>query len=1100
VSDNGSNFVTSNNPVLNLPPVPCPPAFVIKERSRLFYWKLACHVFLIAACCCVNAAGTEAQKYTLDIPAADAGTGLNRFARQTNIPLLYRQEDLQDIRTNSVQGEYSIDEALEILLKDSGIRGAINQSGVLAITAVATGPGRQHDTVAGNLLTRLADFLLGGSETPSSGQAAGQEAGLQQDRGSMLEEITVTGSRIIRDGMSTPTPVTVVGKDTLLNMAPTTVIDALVQLPQFVNSDTPLTQNYISSGHAGASRINLRGVGAQRTLTLLNGRRIVPATRTGEVNIALLPEALIKRVDIVTGGASAAYGSDAVSGVVNFILDTDYAGVSGYAEGGITGHGDNQSRKAGLIWGSSIGDSLHFVVSGEYYQADGIEGYYDREWFNSWAAIRNPDPSGPREVIVPQVHSRTYTYGGLISGGPFQGIQFDEAGEPVPFVDGSYAGSITQSGGSGIDPGEDVYILPDQQRINTFANINYELSRDTSFFVQGLYGRSETGFETVPSLFAPPWGATIYRDNAYLHESLRLQMDNLGIDSFPFGRMAGDADLGAGFVTNTNEMLSVATGFETRIRALQLNAYYQYGRNTARLRYDNTARIDRLYRALDAVNDPDNGSIVCRSTLTFADDGCVPVNMFGSGTPSAAAIDWITEGYAEHKQIVEQHISELTAQRDINTGWAGPLSLVAGAAVRKLSFENQPRTHPAELLHQIVEPAGLLGYRGLPEAYEYSESVFERTGVRPTAAISGAYGVWEVFGETIIPLYASDSTARKMDLNLAVRYADYQGSGGVLAWKAGAGWWISEGLRLRWTRSRDVRAGTLAERFDQSARGGGIINDPVAEPEAANYAITQVQSGNPYVDPERADTDTFGLVYQPSWLDGLSFSADYYEISIEGAVALPGAQYIVDQCYTGNIAFCSLVHRNSATGLISTVDNIYQNIDGALTRGVDIEVAYQAPVSIFGGAESLSLRGLASYINEASITKSGGASIDRAGQTGLEGGAPHWQLNLGVTYGKGPFALYIQQRYIGSGSYNATWGAADINDNAVDAAYYTNLQLAWDLALPSGSLTLFGHISNLFDADPPLAPDWRFHGSIHTNENLFDVLGRRITAGLRFSF
>lgn len=1057
-------------------------------------------IFLLALTGHGAGANATDERIRFDIPAGNARDGLNAFAAQARLPLLYREDDLQATRTNAVRGEYTVHEALEILVRDTGITAALNSSGVVTITSVAL-PGAESKPPADKgILAKLAGILF--AEKPKTEPNPRREAGsvaALHDTTRELEEITVTGSRLQGSGMTTSTPVTMVNSAELQTMAPTTVIEGLVQLPQFLNNDTPQSQSYASSGPAGASRVNLRGIGSQRNLILLNGRRLVPSTRTGEVNIALLPEALIRRVDIVTGGASAAYGSDAVSGVVNFILDTDHTGLDGHAGGGVTGLGDNLSREAGVVWGRSFGDRTHLILSAEYYAADGIEGYNDRDWFNSWAAIRNPDPAGPREVIVPNVRSRLYTYGGLITDGPLRGTEFGENGVPIPFIDGSFVTAGMQAGGSGIDPGADVYILPDQERASAFAYLKYSPTPAISLYAQGLYGHGVTGFEAVPSLFAPPWSATIYSDNAFLPASIRASMTTAGIDSFTFGRLAPDTDLGSGFVTNTNDMISLTAGFEGRVKDVQVNGYYQYGRNTAVLRYDHAARIDRLYRALDAVFDPVSGNIVCRSTLSFPDDGCVPLNAFGPDTPSRDAVAWITGTAGEHHQVVEQHILELTAQGAPISTWAGEVALVGGAGYRSEALVNTPRITPPELLQEVVLPAAVAGYRGLPNDYEYSTTLLERTAIRPGAAIAGDYDVWEVFGEATAPLYAPASGRQRLDLNLAVRYADYAGSGGIVAWKTGLEWRVLDDLKLRWTRSRDVRAGTLAERFDASNRGSGVY-DPEQPPGSTNYAITQLQGGNPEVEPERSDTNTLGVIYEPDWLNGFAVSADYYDIRVRGAIALPGVQNIVDQCFAGSIRHCDLVHRNPATGFISTVDNIFQNIDEVRTRGVDIEAIYRTPVHFFGGEEVLSARAFASYLAEASATNPGLPRIDRAGQTGIEGGGPEWQLNLSVAYRAGPWSLYVQERYISGGTYITNWGPDDISDPTVDPAFYTSVQAARDIKLGQGAYTLYIHVNNLFDADPPLAPDWRFSGSIHTNESLFDVLGRRFTAGLKFSY
>src|SRR5690606_24934559 len=242
---------------------------------------------------------------------------------------------------------------------------------------------------------------------------------------------------------------------------------------------------------------------------------------------------------------------------------------------------------------------------------------------------------------------------------------------------------------------------------------------------------------------------------------------------------------------------------------------------------------------------------------------------------------------------------------------------------------------------------------------------------------------------------------------------------------------------------------------------------------------------------------TAGLVLRPAWAPGLSIAADYYDIRVRDAIALYGVQNIIDGCAEGQAQLCSLIERSEDGGLITRVNNLVLNIASARSRGLDIEMSWRRAVDWLGGSESVALRLFANRTLESSTTDAGGERTDRAGQTGLFGGAPRFQSSLSLAYERGPLRLALNQRYISSGSYDATYGPADIDERHVRAAAYTAAQVSWRPSTLRGT-RVYLNVQNLFDADPPIAPDWGFGGSIPTNEGLFDVLGRRFVLGVRF--
>jgi outer membrane receptor protein involved in Fe transport len=540
----------------------------------------------------------------------------------------------------------------------------------------------------------------------------------------------------------------------------------------------------------------------------------------------------------------------------------------------------------------------------------------------------------------------------------------------------------------------------------------------------------------------------------------------------------------------TGNLLSATFGATRETGRWQIDGYYQYGQNRALLRYTDTLRIDRVYRGIDSVVNPADGRIVCRSTLTFPDDGCVPVNIFGEGSVSPAARAYITEGSYEQAQDVAEHVAELTVQ-----GWlaelpAGKVNVAAGINWRRESVDNSPRRIPAELESIVVAPAETLGYRGLPAAYIGASNIFERTVVN---TVAGHYAVWEAFGEAAVPVVAELPGIDLLTAHGALRVAHYSGSGAVLAWKGGLDLQVDTALRLRATRSRDVRAGSLSERFDVNS--GGITIVDALRPGSPAYAVVFTRTGSPDVAPELSDTWTAGLVFAPEYLRGFSLAADYYDIRIHDAISAYGVQNIINLCRDGRQDLCGLIERGAASGLIQRVNNPVTNVTEARTRGIDFEVSLRRPVRLLGGDESLALRLFANRTLEASVTGISGAAVDRADQTGQVGGAPRWQANMSIAYWRGPLRLTLQQRVISSGRFNATLAPGALDDNTVRAATYTNLRASRDSRRWPG-LQVYAQASNLFDHAPPRAVDWGFVGSLPTNESLFDVLGRRYVLGI----
>jgi iron complex outermembrane receptor protein len=951
----------------------------------------------------------------------------------------------------------------------------------------------------------------------------------------VLEEVTVTGSRIRTSGFSTPTPVTAVTSDELEAMAPGTLIESVSQLPIFFNNTTEDNPGNFF-GTPGSGSLNIRGLNTNRTLTLLNGRRMAPSNRIGAVDINAFPEAIVERVEVVTGGASAAYGTDAVAGVANFILNTEYDGFETHLQAGDSSANSRGTWEVGAVFGTDVGERSHIIVSAEAYHQDGVFDFTKQDWYRSWGQVRTPTADAPRlDSVLPDVYSSTASQNGVLSAPGIDPITFEPDGTAVPFVlgsPGSYAfgsHSIT-NGGTGTPNGTERGTLsPQAGRESAFLYYDFDLNDSTNLYAQAIYGQNTSLNNNLGGVFSGGNALTVYSGNAFLPSSVQQLMDDQGLESFRFQRIGSGADLAAGAQQDTrNTSRTLTLGFEKNVSGegplddWQIRGYVQAGRTEHRGNHINGIRIDRLPAAVDAVVDPVTGNIVCYAALqdpaNWSD--CVPVNLFGAGNASQEAIEYLTGldagtsvstpvyftdgGFSSGRTLsytsgekkltlaqVEQDVIEFSMDGPIAEGWAGPISAGFGVHYREesilqLTYDHTNPTGAFDSRPAMFDPTIV---RGIPSGMSARTTAIQFASV---PNIDGGFDVKEAFAEFIVPLVADKPAFDQLTGTLAYRWADYSGSGSIGAWKYGLDWQVNDLLRVRTTVSRDVRAATLAERFD---RTGGIQNveDPMFNEIRPTSAAT---GGNPNLKPEEADTRTLGLIFQPPGLAGFQASIDWYEIDISGAVGQLGAQAIVDECWEfPTSSACDLMNRDpNDNNRITIVENIYVNINAAKASGVDLETAYRADV----GQGSLSWRFIATELNENSITNLGAPKLDRAGVIGVEQ-LPDFKFTTNVSYSRGPLTAFVQARYIDSGLYDARDVEGEtITDNSVDSVLYTDARISYGRELDNGSRwQVYGSVTNLFDEAPPVVAGFSsFSGqSSQVNAGLHDILGRRYTVG-----
>jgi len=582
-------------------------------------------------------------------------------------------------------------------------------------------------------------FALGLAVSYSGFTPAAEEK--KTDSATELEEVAVTGSRItVVTGMDTPTPVATLQAEELQAMAPNSLTAALVQLPQFYNSTTAEgfgnigTVSFFNS--PGGGSLNLRGIGSKRTLTLLDGRRMVPASAYGGPDINLFPTQMVQRIEAVTGGASAAYGTDAVAGVVNFVLDTKFEGLRFNAQTGFTSRADAKNQQYSMELGHQLGDRTHLLFSAGYMTQDDVQGFQGRDWYQGCGLIANQNvPAGhtagespdiPVNVPTCNLHNTGGTYDGMftVAGKKYE-LMPD--GSAIPFV--TTATGPLQPGGGGQNVSfTDQQLAPSQNRKNVFAYLDHDITDNFNVYVQGIGGwQTLTQVARTGDILAgPPQQLTIYRNNAYLPSSVADIMDNAGVTSFTMTRYGMT---GEGTYQNITDTRSATLGFKGTIKAdgffngWNIDGYAQYGKNDLDASQGGSLRLDRIYLAVDAVSDPVTGAIRCNITATSGYvPGCVPFNVFGRNGASAAAVDWVkgydpgesvtvnpfigfdnngdplygdpysyTSDEAKHRLVkTTQKVFELNASGKLFDGFgAGPVTAAIGAHWRKEAIDQK---------------------------------------------------------------------------------------------------------------------------------------------------------------------------------------------------------------------------------------------------------------------------------------------------------------------------------------------------------------------------------------------------------------------------
>ncbi|HEY4365750.1 MAG TPA: TonB-dependent receptor [Steroidobacteraceae bacterium] len=969
------------------------------------------------------------------------------------------------------------------------------KSNLLANALRGSAPGRRALTGVG-ATAMLAATLVTIQPVYAQSESKGSDS-TAKPNSPLVDEVVVTGSRVVRDGYQAPTPVTVIGTEQLQQAPSQHISDFVNRLPAFAGGmSTTSGGNEISTGRQSQNNLNLRGLDVFRTLVLLDGHRIVSGDVNGAVNINDLPQSLINRVDVITGGASAAYGSDALAGVVNFGIDKEFTGVKGELQGGVSTHGDNDSYKVNLTAGTAFGGGRgHVIVSGEFARNEGVFGATaSRDWgFDTVHILANPayNPatgatSVPQFIIRGQASTLLATPGGIITGGPLRGTDFGPDGAPRKYQYGSLTNSQFNVGGDWRYSDVNYYnqsLANRLQRENAFARISYDITDDINVFFNFIQSDS-TGYARS-KLDDSLNNITISADNPYLDPSIAATMATQGLPSFSMGSF----NLDMPFITtnNTRRMYSYAGGAEGRFTVFgdswKWDVFAQQGISDS----DINGRVmnrNNFKQAVDSVRTAD-GQIVCRvnSDASTANDipGCVPWNPFGWGQNGPAAIAF-SKGLAHLSQENKESVATAGVSGEPFSSWAGPVSIATGIEWRKEEVSGTPDA--------------------LSLQSAYSAGNFKGT--------NGSYSVTEGYFETVVPLAKDMRWARSLDFNGAVRATDYSTSGYVTTWKAGLTYNPIDDVRFRVTRSRDIRAPNLGELF---AAGTGGQSPGVLDPFHNNAPLPTFLNqtiGNPDLLPEKADTTGFGVVYQPSYLSGFSISADYYDIDVKGAIDTVSTQDTLNRCFLGQQAMCDLITRDE-NGQITFVTSRPFNLATLHQRGLDIEASYSTHLDslISSLRGDLTLRALGTHVYFSKRDDGVNPVQDLAGDNSGTGPLKSRWL-YSATYTLDPITVSWTGRSLSSGHYGPNYvqcsancpvsipSAQTIDYNYISGRFYHDLSISYDLQSSGGtSAQVYLNITNLLDTQPPPVANAQYW-YMPTNPQIYDTLGRAFFAGVRF--
>lgn len=835
--------------------------------------------------------------------------------------------------------------------------------------------------------------------------------------------ITVTGTRLRSRDYSTASPIVSFGSALLQESGQVNFTDFLTQLPALLNSQTAYQNSgdRAGIGTTGLNLLNLRNLGTDRTLVLVDGRRHVSGLQgTQSVDINTIPEDLVERTDILTGGASAIYGADGVTGVVNFVLKKNFEGFTARAQAGISRYGDNGDRLIALTWGKNFaGGRGNIALAYEYSGEDELTSHQRPEFTGkpSVGFYQNPDykantPGSYLYIPLDDVSYGQTSRRGAVSIEPYALPSFDGLGNPYNL------GTLLPNGYSRgsqdtlvSDYANDLRPKVDRHIFNLIGH--YDVSPSLKLYVEAKYANTKSYSLAQPTF---DYYLTIPQDNAYMPASIRAAIDPT-VGSVQVTR--DNFDLGQRGESIKRETYRAVLGAKGELGdSLSYDVSYVFGQTNVINHFINDRYSDRWLAAIDSVVDPKTGNPTCRvnidptdsaAAISFKPGQCVPFNLFGEGVASKASTDFIRAQTTEHSHLV-QHVASGSISGDTRKFFSlpgGPVGFAVGSEFR---------WEASTFIPDILEQQGL---------------TFSNT----LAPSHGSYSVKEAFGELDLPLLRDKPFADVLDFSSAVRVANYSTTGTGTTWKFDGTWGPVHDVHFRGTLSRSVRAPNIGELYGAASQIYAFFNDPclpvnlnlgkapraancqalltnagLTPAQIANFADTRtvniagIQSGNNALSPEVANTWTAGVVIQPSFVRGLQLSFDWYNIKIKQAINTVDPQQLSELCVdqpTINNVFCASIVRQQGTGLITGFTIKPQNVASFQTAGLDMNIDYHVSLGKLG---MLSTKIVGNYLNKlTTVGTPGAAPTDELAQYKYT--SPKFQIYANLGYSIGALTL-----------------------------------------------------------------------------------------------
>ncbi|GAA0869154.1 TonB-dependent receptor [Brevundimonas basaltis] len=974
--------------------------------------------------------------------------------------------------------------------------------------------------------------------TGASAQTADQDP-VAEDA-AQVGDIIVTGSRIARKDYVSTSPIVTVSQEDFQATGAVT-IDALINdLPQFVPS---INQTSNNPSNGGQANINLRGLGTQRTLVLMNGRRVVPSNSSGAVDINILPTPLIRNVEVISGGASAAYGSDALAGVANFIIDNRFEGVQFDAQYGVTDRKDGATESYSVTMGGDIADGRGNAVLSLGHSTREFIYNRDRE-FSRISGPSGTSPLGSTVFDSTNLPNQAFINGYF--GSPTVCPTPSNAAAPCISNTGSFgfnnSGSIfsyTQTrnfespGGIDYDgfanPGVGNYVyntgalnylqLP-LDRWNAYAAVDYELTPAAEIYGNLLFTQYEAAQELAATPAASTTGFRVPSTNPFITPTLRSFLNARALPNNSFRLDKRFTEVGGRRSTEDYTVYQGTTGVRGDLVGLRdwtYDIYAQLGRmERVTVQTGNISRSS-VQTLLDAA---DGGRSICAGGF----------NPFGESNLSPACIAYISR---TSQNVTEQYqrVVEASLQGSLMDLPAGDLRFAAGVGYREDSFEFRPDASLSRINPTVTRADG--GTTGGSEI----------AGFNPSQPLKGETNTVEYFAEFLVPLVSNLPMVQQLDLTLGYRYGDYNTVGGVSAYRADLDWEINDFLRARGGYAQSVRAPSIGELFAPLNTSfpsigapslTGVSGDPCdvrssyrngpnaaqvralclaqgISPAAINsfqYSNNQVPGftgGNPDLFEETSESYTAGLVvrspFSTPWLSGLSASADYYDITIEDVIGSIGAAAQLQGCfnsagqnptYDPNNGFCTLFQRDPLSGSVINARELNANLATLKTSGVDLQLDWNFVMEDIGlpAWGDLSLNVIVGWLENFSRQDVAGAPItERTGTIDSVFGNtfPEWKSLTSVNWRNAGFGLGARWRRIGE---MTQFGTA----NEIPEKDYFDLNASWEL---TDSVSLRATVNNLTDEDPAVySPGVQ----ANTDPSTYDTLGRRYSIGLTAKF